>query len=305
VKVGFAISAVFIVALTIVVPILASPSADPPTRATSPDRLEAMTLGDDFPRLYEITNVSDSALAHYEAAGGYYAQNRSAFQNRKPAQEHIDVLAGHFIKAMHAGQMRDGFLDSQTRIGVMVGQIDNMMPYAAGALSSYLRDQFEDETLTEEDVQIAMALFAFGERCFRHNTLLQHRMAGLEYMNDGLGYVNNWDLEKNGRTSDKSNLASDRYIPIIEAWPHKLKIVMDTDPYVGDLLNIAKNDQDMTWRIAATQRLGIAKFTDGNKGNRRAIASYLAQARQADNRLLAEAARAADELTREEFRRLR
>lgn len=304
-KVGFVISAVFIVALTIVVLILAFPAADPPTTATAPERLVAMTLGDDYPRLFEVTSVTDDAVAHYQAAADYYALNRSAFQTRKPAKEHIDVIAGHFMKAMQAGQVRHGFLDRHTDVGVMTGEVKHTMPYAAGALSAYLNDQSDAEVITEEDIEIARAFYAYGERCFRHNTLLQHRMAGLEYMAEGLSHVNWWDVDKHGRSSDEADLASQRYIPILEAWPRKVEIVMDTDPYVGDLLNIAKNDEDMSWRIAATQRLGVAKYTDGNKGNHRAIASYLAIAKQSDNDLLAKAARAADGLTREEFRRLR
>jgi len=86
---------------------------------------------------------------------------------------------------------------------------------------------------------------------------------------------------------------------------HGVRTIMGTDPHVGDLLNVAKNDEDRTFRIAATLQLGIAKFTDGNPGNRSAINAYLGEAKQSDDPMLAEAAAAADALTLEDFRTLR
>jgi hypothetical protein len=305
VKLGIFISIAFVLILTVVVIVKVVPHADPPTRATSPDKLEMVTLAEDMPRLYRITDVSDNAMTHYNAAIEYFQRHRNDLQRSTPSDEHADALADHLIKAMHAGQVPEGFLDQQTPIKVGMGQNTGDLPAVASAVLKVLEDRAKEQTLDEKDRETALALFALGERAFRQNVLIGNRQFGLSLMIDGGGYLGAFALQEQGRTTDDLNATGDAVNEVIDVWMPKLRTIMGTDPHVGDLLNVAKNDEDRTFRIAATLQMGVAKFTDGNPGNRSAINAYLDDAQQSDDRMLAKAAAAADSLTLEEFRTLR
>lgn len=304
-KLGIFISIAFVLILTVVIIVKVIPHADSPTAATAPDTLGKVTLAEDMPRLYQITNVSDNAMTHYHAAIEYYQRHRNDLQRSTPSDEHADALADHLIKAMHAGRVPEGFLDKQTEIKVGMGQNTGDLPAVATAVLKVLEDRAKQETLDEKDRETALALFALGERAFRRNVLIGNRQFGLSLMIDGAGYLGAFSLQEQGRTTDELNATSEAVNRIVDAWMPKLRTIMGTDPHVGDLLNVAKNDEDRTFRIAATLQLGIAKFTDGNPGNRSAINAYLGEAKQSDDPMLAEAAAAADALTLEDFRTLR
>ncbi len=304
-KLGIFISLAFVLILAVVVVVKVMPHADPPTRDTAPDKLKLVALDPAMPRLYQITDATEDAMTHYNAAIEYFQRNRNDLQRSTPSDEHADALADHLVKAMHAGQVPEGFLDQQTPIKVGMGQNTGDLPAVIAAVLKVLEDRAKNESLTEKDQQTAMALFALGERSFRKNVLIGNRQFGLSLMIDGGGYLGAYALQQEGRTTDDLNTVGDEVNKVIDAWMPKLRVIMGTDPHVGDLLNVAQNDEDRTFRIAATTQLGIAKFTDGSPGNRSAIAAYLDKAKRSDDRLLAQAAEAADGLTLEDFRTLR
>lgn len=304
-KLGIFISIAFVLILTVVIVVKVMPHADDPTNATAPDKLVKVTLAEDMPRLYQITDASGDAMTHYRAAIEHFQRHRDDLQRSTPSDEHADVLADHLIKAMRAGQVPDGFLDQQTQIAVGMGQNTGDLPAVVAAVLKVLEDRAKQETLDEKDRETALALFALGERAFRRNVLIGNRQFGLSLMIDGGGYLGAFALQEEGRTPDDLNAAGDAVNTVVDAWMPKLRTIMGSDPHVGDLLNVAKHDEDRTFRVAATLQLGIAKFTDGNPGNRAAIEAYLEEAKQSDDPLLAKAAAAADSLTLEEFRTLR
>ncbi len=304
-KLSYVLSGTFILALVIVVILQITPKVDQPTRATAAERLRLVGLGDDFPRLYQVTEPNADAMTHYRAAVDYYEKHHKEWGGNPPSDTHYRAMAEHMIAGMKAGRIKDGFLDQSSTIAVGMGGNTNRLSAVCVALIDRIKMLQDPGPLTEFDAETALAVFALGERAFRHNTLLSNRQLGLELMSDGSGYLSWYQLEKDGQSSEELNLAADRFSKVIDAWSHKMKITMVPKPHVGDVLNIAKNDQDITWRLQATQKLGIAKFTDGGTGNRKAIAKYLAEARKSDNSLMAESARVADELTKEQFHQIR
>ena len=76
-----------------------------------------------------------------------------------------------------------------------------------------------------------------------------------------------------------------------------------SSPQIGDLINVARYDQDPTFRIAATIKLGIAKFYAGTSSNRLAIQKAIQEARKDSDPLIREAAKLADTTTKQEARR--
>ncbi len=84
-----------------------------------------------------------------------------------------------------------------------------------------------------------------------------------------------------------------------------MEIVKNLRAHVADTVNIARNDEDLTFRVAATLNLGVLKFSPGSKGNDRLIKQTLDELKNDPNPLVAEAAAKAQAVSREEMNRMR
>ena len=74
---------------------------------------------------------------------------------------------------------------------------------------------------------------------------------------------------------------------------------------VGDLLNMAANDNDLMWRIEAIRQLGLARAAmskGGKKADRKAIESLLVGFRNQDDPMLKAAADLASNMTVQDVR---
>jgi hypothetical protein len=87
-------------------------------------------------------------------------------------------------------------------------------------------------------------------------------------------------------------------------WDGKIQLIQAVHQPKGDLMNIAKNDQDPTFRVAATAWLGVAKYNPGSRANEKAINALIANGLKSDDPDIASAAQAANDFTRDELRKL-
>lgn len=243
------------------------------------------------------------AAAFYEQAIALYAKNSDALPKTRKHDELVDGSCSLLLQAAAAGKIEYGFLDGH-------------IPVTIGAQPDYgdaVENVYEDvivraaELYTRGDTagarDLAIAVWVFGRRLFEDNVLLYHRVVGLDMMESAGSIL--FEISAKDESLDPAALRawSAAIRKVRDAWQPKLEIIMGIDPHPGDLVNIALNDQDRTFRIEATLRLGIHRY-GADRGNRRALQRAIDAAIGGIDPMIAEAGRAADKLTLQEKRRL-
>ena len=278
--------------------------ADSPTRLTNAQGLEVQRLPTELPALSVAGHPDEDAAVYYERAIDLYAGQRNVLPDTR---EHDELVAGvcELLElAAQAGRVPDGFMDSH--IPVMIGvypDFDDALEEVftlAIYRSAYLYAHQDPDGARD----LALAVWVFGRRMFEHNVRLYNRNTGLDMMESAGSLL--YDMSANDPSLDTDTLHawSQAIDDIRRHWQPKLEAILVTEPPIGDLVNIALNDQDRMFRIEATLRLGIHQHSPVGAGNQRAIQDAIQSNLQSDDRLLAEAAKAADAFTLEQKRRL-
>jgi hypothetical protein len=151
------------------------------------------------------------------------------------------------------------------------------------------------------------AVWAFGHRMFKHNLRMLPRWDGAEIMAMA-GYEMSHmagELPPPDR-EDLPDFASwDRALTrILNHWEDKRRVVSSVKPPIGDLINIAANDEDETFRLEAVLEMGLAKWTTSSRGNLRAMRGLMEQAAASDDPQMSAAGEAALDFTREDMKAL-
>ena len=89
--------------------------------------------------------------------------------------------------------------------------------------------------------------------------------------------------------------------PEEDVWNSKLKPTEGVNaskgiPNISDLIKIAKEDQDPTFRIWASLRLGYALYERGDQGNQKAITAAIEELKLDSNKQVAAAAKAGESI---------
>ena len=87
-------------------------------------------------------------------------------------------------------------------------------------------------------------------------------------------------------------------------WIPKSEVVFSLKPNIGDVLNVAMHDQDISWKLEATLALGRLKWNARTTGNKKAILRAIEELKGSQDQLIREAAQIADAFTAEDVRAL-
>lgn len=302
-KLGWIISIAAVLAILVALVVAMIIQPDPPTDATAAEHLVKVKLPDDLPPMFTPRSPAANASAIYRDVIGQYNSRRNMFEQGQDTTSQVESIADLLIKAMYAGIVEQGFLDSfiPVRVGEQPSFGDALEAIAGLSLDEAAARYDRDEQ--DDAVTLTLAVWALGQRAFTHNTRLYPRYTGLRLMHSAGQQLYAW--------SDDDAIDHELLLRWAEAldavqlaWQEKVKLVMSVDPHIGDLLNIAQHDEDKTFRVAATLRLGIIKYAPGHRGNSRAIQRAIDEAMADDDPMIARAGEAADDLTREQMRRL-
>lgn len=167
----------------------------------------------------------------------------------------------------------------------------------------------------DEAQGIALSQFELGKQIFEKNTRLRTRQRGLRMMRSALtnmGAVNRARYDDGEIENDRLQALNADIMPWFNAisevdnsWKSKLKTIDSTKPNVTDLIRVANDDRDLSFRIFAARRLGYAQHERGEPGNQRAIKDALAALQSDSNAQVASAAKAGASIKREEYAELR
>jgi len=217
-------------------------------------------------------------------------------------QPTIDTLI-----AASAGSLEQGFIDKRTPAKRFESpEIKKAMIGLQKAVSDHIKLLMENGEYNKAR-EIASAYHGLGEQMFEKNVRLKARQRGLLIMQRAIQLLGKIAYEANaaGVFDDAQYKAitadTGKWIDAIKqidnTWNSKLKstetINAEMDlPNITDLIKIAKEDEDRTFRIYAALRLGYALYERGDPGNQEAINAALDELEKSDDKMVAEAAKA-------------
>ena len=168
-----------------------------------------------------------------------------------------------FAKGVRLPEASDPVADRLNAIGQMTGA------YAAGCIS--------DKT-PKLAAKALTALLVFGHRLWQHGLFVDVRTSGISDMQSaaaGLQMVYKSGPAKNKFECDSATKLVGALNKASLRWYDKMKIVDVPDPNSGDMANIVRKDQDLSWRIEAMLELGIARWSTSYTPRAHAIADFL------------------------------
>jgi hypothetical protein len=281
--------------------------ADAPTRQTSANTLIVVSLPGDLPKLYSPSNPDEDASVPYIQAFQFYLKNRDAFNlvpESAPPKELSKKLIDKMIEAMNAGKVPESFLDNQFPYSLIerpkYEDALEMVPFVLlWEANNRLRD--DDKARAFEATKAAFALL---DRAYRKNHRFEVRGIALQLMNE-CGNTMFALTDGEGELFKRMQKYQKPIKDVELHWQSKMEVIGNIRPHIGDVINMARNDQDLTFRIRAVQWLAVAKFRPGGRGNVRAIAQAIADAKLDPNPMIQDAAKMAEQFTIQEYRKIK
>ncbi|MGB0766633.1 MAG: hypothetical protein ACPGYV_02865, partial [Phycisphaeraceae bacterium] len=205
-----------------------------------------------------------------EIAGAKNVMRSGGFEQEKKTK------AREITQALHgaaAGQLADGFLDAK----IPPKRFESPdLKQDLQVLGSAVRMQVDAHL---EDVEfdaaraIAASYLKLGQQAFEKNTRLKSRQRGLAMMRSALstmGRINRARYDDGAIGEDELRAANDQIMDwnnaikdVEDVWNSKLKVIESVNqaeriPNIADLVTVANEDKDATFRVFAARRLGYA-----------------------------------------------
>lgn len=308
------------VLIVIIIAIWFKMQPGPPDKATgsiTEEVLEKQTLPASLPKLAELPSggsVADlfsaiDANRNFLTAGGFAKEKEAA------APKIIDAL-----KNASGASMPKGLLDNRIPAQRFNSkEVDSDLRAISQAMKIYTKKCYDEGTF-DQARQAAFAQVKLGKNMFENNVRLKSRQKGLSVMTSGLRKLGEieYNAQKDGEIdqeemkarNEKIMVWNDAVKKINDAWNAKLKTteapVKDKPlPNISDIVLIANNDQDPTFRIWAARRLGYALYERGDPGNQVLIKQTIAELKASSDRAVAAAAEDGASIKREDYGDLR
>ncbi|MEM1354188.1 MAG: hypothetical protein AAGH88_04815 [Planctomycetota bacterium] len=303
--------------VVLVIVFAVKPKGDPPTSATSTENLKKQTLPADLPKLAFTPKRSgqdgpgfDKVSTQCQTAGRYIGQGGYVRESQAEAVKLMEVIEQFSQSRTPQRGFADRFMNGRD---LYDPELKQNLEIVVSALNLHVKAMIE-EGKYDSAQEAAGACFALGHALFNDNTRLMPRRTGLLLMRVSLqNYINAANAERAaGRMdADAYQLAKsstqpwfDAILAIETVWAKKLESINNPKPNVGDLVRVADKDEDLSFRVFAVRRLGLARFERGDSSNQSAINSAIESALSNDQPMIREAAESAQSLTVEQFRKV-
>jgi len=287
--------------------------SDSPTWTSEPGALTKQQLPTDLPPLFPESGAGGvrSAAPIYEQLLTLYQNNHDTLPRTPAYDKLVDQACELWIESASASVTQPDFLDHHIpiRIGTQPDYNDALERAYEDALMRAA--ELYQRGDTEQAVGLMQSVWVLGRRLFTGHVRLYHRVIGLDMMESAGGMLYDVAVMESGTPPgpiSNDRLAdlhrwSDAIRQIRQAWQRKMETIMHVSPHPGDLINIALHDEDRTFRIEATLRLGIHRY-GASRGNRRLMEQAIQHAIDSDDPMWSQAGIAAQALTLEDKRRL-
>lgn len=212
------------------------------------------------------------------------------------------------IQALHgaaASDMDKGILDSKIPAKYFDSpEVQKNFSAVGAAVRVSILNHIDQIEFDKADA-ITMSYVELGQKIFENNTRLKSRERGLAVMESGLswadkinkaryedGEIDQDELKKRNEKVKEWNRAVSA---VRNAWKDKLRPIESVSskkriPNTADLVRVAKEDEDLTFRIWAARRLGYALYERGDLGNQKVIKAAIEELKGDSNKQVAAAA---------------
>jgi hypothetical protein len=303
-KLGIILSVVLVILVSVVGTIAYRGIADDPTPRTAPEKLVKVALPAGLPAVFTPDEPSADATPVYQQAVAYYKAHTKELDPQKFNSRAADELAALLVTGMKAGKVSTPLFDEMIPVvpGALpeFGDALEVIPAVVLGRAAQL-EKAGDKAGAELNT---LAVFAFSQRLFENSVRLYIR-------NVGLGNLPAAGMQLYPLLDDQpaKQEALAKWGKAVEGigktWDDRLQFVLSVRPQIADLIVLSLHDQDMTFRLEAVLKLGVMKFNAGGRGNRRVLADAIATLQNDPDPVIAYAAKAADEFTIEQMRKIK
>lgn len=316
-KLGWIVAGVLVAVLAVIIimyAVMPSPSrATPATRKAGFMDLKQVSIpvgdivgaapsgagnaADDYIRALAVVRQREQEIASVDA-GGSSAAGMTAL--RKVAslvaagadKANLEYTFTHTPKTFDVGYRYGPAVDLQT---------------ISGAMFILGRKLYESKKYAEAE-KVLFDLFVMGWHVAKERANVYVVRTGFGIQMTALGGLQSVYRDWGPEYSDKrARVAAyiNEIITLEREYDEKQRICWSTDPNPGDVFHLIEKDQDRAWRVQALLSLGILKYRHENRrGDMRELEELLDRFSNSSDPFEAAAAKAAKNLTREEFRRL-
>lgn len=296
-KLGIGISVVILAILGTVLYVSMTGLADPPTRATREDVLVEQKWPADL-TAPAAGGSGDSAETYLQAVEVYLANRQVLREQSKPDEKLVKQVLDAVTAGLEKGDPKQGWLDDR----VPMQPKPKADPEYGDAFQGIVQTAHEHARQVKgmEGYRVGQGLWLMGRRMFTHNVRLSPRLEGLSVAQAGVSLMKLLAQEAN-QTPPQVDQWGDALAGIGRVWQQKQQTIYALKPVIGDLLRIAEDDKDLTFRLEATLQLGAAQYLTPHASNVRAIQSWLDAQAASSDAMMSQAAKSARVFTREQM----
>jgi hypothetical protein len=276
-----------------------------PTAATTGDNAQVVTLPDLEPLLDRSAAPSGQAGATLRDVLDFARRHRADINTRSVEPDIADELMA--MLAGWAATARGGSADVDSRLP-LDRSADGDFRVSLDIISAAAIDRVVDHREAGEGDRaavIAASVATLGRRLFEDNERYLPRYEGLKQMQSGLNLLG--DIQQRASRGDVDEITSVHTEPadawrrgvstVMAVWRDKAAVFIRPDPHVGDLMQMARHDEDISFRLMGTLELGRARFTADTAQTVRAVEAALREAQDSDDPRIVEAANTAMSMT--------
>jgi hypothetical protein len=254
--------------------------------------------------MYQVQDKGASVNGAYAELVLFYQDYRHPLSGSNPPADLVTQLEERLLAGMRAGKVTTPFFDDKMALQPMVPLDWRDDALAAVDLVSASARQLNERGDNARALKLAHAVGALGQRLFEESVRLELRLAGMSMLTTAI-----IDIVQMRTAAppdpDPIRQWEDALTAIDSAWMQKRQTVFALEPNVADLIAVAQNDRDLTFRIEAMLMLGAVKHRSGSRGNLRIIQSAIDQGLQDPEPMIAAAAQSAQAFTVEQLREMR
>lgn len=305
-KVGMAISALILLLIGGALYLKLQPEpADKPSGAITETNLAKQTLKSDLPDLGQAPGGSGSfseLLSTIASAKGVMRAGGYDDEKQAKAREIVQALHGAAASEIPANAMDAKIPEKRFESPEVKRDLQVLGSAIRMRVDAHLADVEFDQAQA-----IALSYLKLGKQVFERNVRLKSRQRGLAMMRSALstmGRINRARYDDGAIDKDQLTEANDLIMQwnnaikaVNDVWNSKLETIESVNqakniPNTADMIKVANEDEDLTFRIFAARRLGYALFERGEKGNQNAINEAIEALKSSDEKQVAAAAKA-------------
>lgn len=312
-KLGILISSILLVVIILAVYVSSRGVPQQASDVTAPAMLEKRDLsGLDQPFDVKKGKAEDE----WKAIWSYYRRysnsvddlvglRRSLDETDKSLLETGKECLDLVLAAAEAGSVSGDFLDDTTPIEPrgkpQFGASMKSVCQAAMVYASYLNMNEIDKDKARAG---GKAVWAMGYQMFDRAVRLPVRIEGMELMRAAITAYYPWAPDGSQMDATLNDWIDELEKIDRKYWRPKQEVIYSLEPNVGDLLNIAYDDEDPSFRVEAVLTLAWVKWNPRSKGNGRAVSTAIDKLKNDPDPMVKKAAKVVDEFSEDDLMRL-